>query len=294
MKSANSPYYPPRAGRIRAIYRGLDYLRLWIHRYHLEPHLSVPYFSTSTNLPHFLVNCLFPGLGFRPARKPALARLALCAWLIALGIFLFTLGQPVAPLAFGAMLSIHASSLIAFLGTIAPQPSLIRRLAISVATVIVVSEIIYRPCYDLLHTYCLRPLVANNQLYVINCTPWFQTVKKGDLVAYRIKAQSGQARTAAGYGIDFVLAGPGDQVTFSTTDFQINGESFPRLTDMPTTGELRLPIKTWFIWPTLKKSGHGNIPQEVIAAAMRTTAVVPQEAILGKPLNFWPWRHPNQ
>jgi hypothetical protein len=93
-------------------------------------------------------------------------------------------------------------------------------------------------------------------------------------------------------GLEFgrVQAVAGDTVRFSENVFSVNGRSLPRLPHMPTSGEVLVPEKHWFIWPELGITGHGNIGEGSLSSAMLHLANVSEEQYLGKPFNHWFWR----
>jgi len=63
-----------------------------------------------------------------------------------------------------------------------------------------------------------------------------------------------------GYGFGEVLAVAGDHVRFGETAYEINGVPRSLLPDMPTSGEIVMGEKTWFIWPDITVGGgHGYV-----------------------------------
>jgi hypothetical protein len=57
---------------------------------------------------------------------------------------------------------------------------------------------------------------------------------------------------------------------------------------MPRSGELTVPEKHWFIWPSFSISGQGN--EGRISELMMGAAMVAQDQFSGKPFNRWFWR----
>jgi hypothetical protein len=82
----------------------------------------------------------------------------------------------------------------------------------------------------------------------------------------------------------------GDSVAFLTNSFAVNGVERPLLPHMPTSGNLTVPEKNWFIWPELGISGHGNTSEAVISSTMLQLATVPEDQFTGKPFKRWFWR----
>lgn len=289
MRTVASPYYPPRAGRSRHLYKVLDWVRCSLQRTQLgqQIHLSVPPLE-------FFKYCVVPGLGFRAAGWDRLARLALCCWATAFVVYLVALGYPTATFAFGLMMSIHVSSILCVLGQEWSHWSLVRRALVALSVVFSLNQFVYRPFESALENYCLMPVVSEVGPCVINRTRWGQRLNRGDLVAYRIQATGGLARISAGVGIDRILAVPGDVVEFTPTEFLVNGARFPKLHDMPDTGGLTLEPDVWFIWPSVRKTMHGNVGAELISATLLHTAAVQRNKILGKPFGLSLWHRQNR
>jgi hypothetical protein len=121
------------------------------------------------------------------------------------------------------------------------------------------------------------------------------SVQRGDRLLYSIGGNEtyhghGGVWVQPGFGWGPVLAVAGDTIRFSTNAFFINGQEQPRLPHMPTTGEVLVPEKHWFIWPELDISGHGNVGEANISAIMLQMATVSQEQFIGKPFKRWLWR----
>jgi hypothetical protein len=59
---------------------------------------------------------------------------------------------------------------------------------------------------------------------------------------------------------------------------------------MPTSGEVAVPEKHWFVWPELDISVHGNVSEASISAMMLQSATVSESEFIGKPFKHWFWR----
>ena len=59
---------------------------------------------------------------------------------------------------------------------------------------------------------------------------------------------------------------------------------------MPETGELIVPEKHWFVWPDFAISGHGNVAEAALSAALLPMATVSEDQFAGKPFKRWFWR----
>lgn len=290
MKAAASPFYPPRAGRSRYLYKALDGIRRCLHRSQIGQNLSVDYPPAG-----FLKNCLVPGFGFRVAGWDRLARAGLTCWLVALVIYFLWIGRGMATVALALLLSIHASSILCAVSRAWPQCLLLTRLLIAATVVISLNQFVYGPVLSVVARSAILPIWYQDGFYVINRTPWGRDLRRGDLVAYRIHAQSGAARIMEGIGIDQVIGLPGDVIEFTRAELRINGAPYPKREGMPNAGRLALPRNYWFVWPTLQNTAmHGVVDASVISAATFAAGTVPRENILGKPSEFRLWRHQNQ
>jgi len=100
-------------------------------------------------------------------------------------------------------------------------------------------------------------------------------------------------RIRGGYLLDRVIAGPEDQIGIHWCELLVNGVPFARLRLMPVVGSLRVPEKTWLIWPSLHTVTRNNVGDDVIAGSVLGMAMVPPEGIIGRPFGRWFWRKQN-
>jgi hypothetical protein len=123
-------------------------------------------------------------------------------------------------------------------------------------------------------------------------------LQRGDWIAYKLGAGSdewgwntggahGAVRVRSGLGLGPILAVAGDRVGFSTNGFTVNGRTHALRPHMPTSGEITLREKQWFIWPELGISGYGNTPEGNISGLMQQLAVVSENNYIGKPFKQW-------
>ena len=81
-----------------------------------------------------------------------------------------------------------------------------------------------------------------------------------------------------------------DRVRFSKAAFEVNGAGQPRLAHMPETGELIMAEKHWFAWPDFAITGHGNVAEAGVSAALLRMATISEQQFAGKPFKRWFWR----
>ncbi|MBI3848891.1 MAG: hypothetical protein HY298_01170 [Verrucomicrobia bacterium] len=206
-------------------------------------------------------------------------------------IFLIWLGYPIANVVFGLMISLHVSSIIFLSNHWLSELNVVRRLVISLAILFVVSRLIYIPALDLMEKYLAMPLQMRDRVVVASTMLGSKSIKRGDWVAYHFTGGSGHGvKIRDGYGLDPVLGISGDQVRFGPTHFEVNGKTFTRLAHMPAKGEMVVPGKQWFIWPSLDTVTQRNVAEESVSEAVLDSALISNEQIIGKPFRHWFWR----
>jgi hypothetical protein len=95
----------------------------------------------------------------------------------------------------------------------------------------------------------------------------------------------------AGIGVDPIIALPGDRLQFTPEALLVNDQAKPLAPHMPVQGELVVPEKIWFIWPSLATSGGGRVAEANISATFQQAAMVTQKQIIGRPYKRWFGRH---
>jgi len=284
MSSIESSYYPPRARWYSSVFYLADALRRRLHLEELRPPPGITWLV-------FLASLALPGYSFLTSGRKTWGQVTMGAYAITVLIFLIWLGYPFANLVFGLMISLHVSSIIFLLNHWLSELSLVRRLLSSLVILFIVSRLIYVPGLDLMEKHFAMPLRVRDRVVVANTMLGRQSVKRGDWVAYHFAGGSGHGvRIREGYGVDSVLAVPGDRVRFGSNNFEVNGKAFTRLAHMPSQGELVVPEKQWLVWPSLDTVTRNNIAEETIAGAVLGSALISQDQIVGKPFHRWFWR----
>jgi hypothetical protein len=206
-------------------------------------------------------------------------------------VFILWLGYPVANICFGLMLSLHVSSVIFLLNPWLAEARLAFRIATGLALLLVVGGGFYAPIRRHVETAWLMPLRINQHVVIVQTFSSPASVTRGDWVAYHLEDERGTGLySRAGLGLRPVLATAGDQVQFTAQTFVVNGVSRPRLPYMPTTGEVVVPEKNWFIWPEFAISNRGNTAEAAITVTMLRLATVAEAQFVGKPFKRWFWR----
>jgi len=289
MSKFASPYYPPRARWYSPLFAFGNALRrgLVLDRIHL------PRGITFWGL---VGSFLIPGLGIylRRPRLWGLAAFAACGLLFSQ--FIMWLGDPFGNYAFGLLLSIHVTGFVYYCSPLLAGTQLHLRLLFTVAALIIVGGFIYTPLRHAIQERWLTPLRVNGRVIVVQKQGISaSTIQRGDWVAYAlsgyvISIHGNQYAGHSGMGLGPVLAIAGDRVVFSSNAFTVNGVSHPLLPYMPSSGTLTVAENHWFIWPDFAISGHGNIGEASISAAMLERADVSEIQFVGKPFKRWFWR----
>jgi hypothetical protein len=197
----------------------------------------------------------------------------------------------------GVLMAIHATGFVYYCSPLLREEELRGKLGFTLLALLAIGLLFYLPLRNLILHRWLMPLRFNDRVYVVQRQFSAAAVRCGDWIAYKLDGGSGSWETGGGHGAVYVhsgigfgpiLAVAGDQVTFSTNGFTINGITRPLLPHMPQSGEVAVPQNNWFVWPGYSISGNGN--ENVITSTMLRLALVPEDNLVGKPFNRWLWR----
>ena len=289
-KTAESEYYPPRA----RWYSLLFYVGTAVRRRLALDRIHLPQEMTLGGL---VAGFLVPGLAvyIRGPRLLGKAALIGCG-LLALS-FVVWFGYPAGNFAFGLLLSIHTTGFVYYCDPFLQQEQLRSRLLFTLLALMALGGLFYAPIRSVIQQHWLIPLRVRGNVIIVHRLGAPHEIKRGDWIMFSQNSeQTGEAhnggavRIQAGFGWGPVLAKVGDRVKFSTNAFMVNGEAQPLLPHMPTSGEVVVLEKHWFIWPELDISGHGNVGEGAISATMLQLAMVSENQFIGKPFKRWFWR----
>lgn len=279
-------YYPPRARWYRTLFVPWFALRRALH---LE-RIRLPVGFTTGQL---LLSLVLPGFALFVNGRTKVGAAFVGIYAASLFCLIVWLGHPIGAVGYGLLISVHASSLV-FLESCSLRDKFEfgTRLAMAVATLLVVWLAVYRPALNYVETHWATPMLVQGKVMVMNPALTGQVVQRGERVLYSIgEGYSGDAHAGgalwvqAGFGWGAVLAVAGDRVEFSTNSFSVNGVARAALPHMPIRGELVVPEKHWFIWPELGISGRGN--EAAIVSAMLQQATVSETQFVGTPFRRW-------
>ena len=285
-----SAYYPPRARWYSRFFSFGSAIRrrLALDRIRLPREMA---------LVGLVASFLVPGLAvyIRGPRRWGKAALAGCGLLLL--IFIVGFGHPVGNFAFGLLLSIHVTGFMYYCRPLLWEVSFQSRLLFTLLTMMALGLLIYLPIRNVVLQHWVLPVRANGHVFVVQRQFPVAAIQRGDWIAYKLGGSSSGWQTGGGHGTVYVRSGmgfgpvlamAGDQVTFSTNVFTVNGIRHPLLPHMPRAGEVAVPEKNWFVWPGYSISGEGD--ENRITSLMLQLALVPENDFVGKPFQRWLWR----
>jgi hypothetical protein len=278
--SSRSAYYPPRARW---------FSRLWYPWHHLRQISFLRQIPPCRDLSttQFLAACLVPGYILRFYQYRRAAKAVTVGFFAALLLFILAYGYLAANLAFGLMISAHATSLALLLQRWF-QPGQIRgRVMLSILSLLTVVAFIYLPLRAGMFGLFV-PLDTGHGVVIFRHGPPPASVLRGQTIAFELNESDLNSAIVMldGYGIEPVLALAGDRVEFSRDGFAINGILQPAMTNMPTRGEIVVPENYFFVWPRFAINAH-NQSAEAVSARVLKTSMIARDQILGPPCQRW-------
>jgi hypothetical protein len=212
-------------------------------------------------------------------------------------VFIVWLGYPAANIAFGLLISLHSTGFVYYCNPLMAGEPFQRRLAFTFLMLLAIGLLLYMPARSFIQGHWVTPLRMNGHVIVVQRSFQPRHIQRGDWVAYTFDENNvgnnyhnGAVWLRNGMSLGPVLALAGDQVTFFTNSFLVNGILHTNLPHMPQTGALTVPENHWFIWPNLDISGHGDVGEARISSAILGLAGVAETNFFGKPLHRWFWR----
>jgi hypothetical protein len=212
-------------------------------------------------------------------------------------VFIVWLGYPAANIAFGLLISLHATGFVYYCNPLMAGERFRSRLAFTFLMLMAIGLLLYMPARSFIQGHWVTPLRMNGHVIVVQRSFQPRHIQRGDWVAYTFDENNvgnnyhnGAVWLRNGMSLGPVLALAGDQVTFFTNSFLVNGILHTNLPHMPQTGALTVPENHWFIWPNLDISGHGEVGEARISSAILGLADVAETNFFGKPLHRWFWR----
>jgi len=278
-----SAFYPPRA----RWYSPLVSASARLGRRLAMGHIHLP---SGVSPGGALASVLVPGVAFYVCGLRFWGKLALVFSAILLFVNVLWFGSRPANLAFGLLLSIHASGLGFLLEKMLPAPRFRTKLILAAALLAFLACGLYLPARALIQDRWFLPLRLNGRLIIVQRKSPPITLRRGDVIAYSFEGANGPGIIVhGGFGLGPVLALPGDRVRFTQTTFEINGQAQPRLALMPQSGEIVMSERHWFVWPNFDMYGHGNVVDQ-LPERFLDLGMISERQFLGRPCRRWLWR----
>lgn len=282
MSRLRSPYYPPRATWYSPFFHVVRVCKqtLWLH------HILRPIKVSGWKI---LAALVIPGYAFLARGRRSIGRIAMWSYGVLAVIFILWLGYPVAGFAFGLMLSIHGCSILFLFQPLLLGVRLPFRLAVAIVLLLLLGVGFYAPIRQQVENHWLLPMRLNERVIITRTWTTPASIRRGDWVAYNFPGGAGAGLVwHGGIGLRPVLARGGDRVKFLPDRFEVNGLASPRQKHMPTSGELIVPQKYWFIWPEFVIPGHAS--DAAVAEAKMQNCLVSENQFIGKSFQRWFWR----
>jgi len=284
-----SPFYPPRARWwSRALFPWFRFQRAL----HLEKIHCPAGFSAGETFLALLV----PGFSFCMLGRRMLGLSILAVYVVSVPVYFVRLGFPEGSFAYGLMLAAHATSIFYLLSHWLGPLEFGAKLGLAFASLLAVWLMLYVPMVGYFERHIAVPLLVRGQVVVMHPRLVPSEVRRGDRIMFDLaETEIGQAHgggggavwVRAGVGWGPVLALPGEQISFSTNSFSVNGTVHPLLAHMPDSGELIMPTNRWFVWPEFGISSHGNVSQANISAQILQMATVSATQMTRRPYSTW-------
>jgi hypothetical protein len=261
-------------------------MRRYVHLRHLRP-------SVALSTLQLVLSLLVPGAAFLLLGRRLVGWLFLATYVLAAVVFVVALGFLAAGVAYGLLIGLHATSIVFVEGLWLKESTLRVRLATALLTLFAVWGLIYSPIVKFTERHWFMPLRMGKRVIVVRRGVAPNSIKRGEWLAYEIPGDQYRGEHAAGtylesgYGIDPVLALPGDRLRFTREALYVNDQELPLEPHMPVQQELVLSEKVWFIWPRLGISRDGVWTEASISATKQRIAMVTQTNIIGRPFKRW-------
>ena len=277
----NSPYYPPRARWYSPLFSLWNQfcLSLRLNRLHLPFHVTPRNLALST---------LVPGGSYWATGMHLVARAILMSYCACFLVFLIFVGQKISNYAFGAMVSLHVTSLLHFITRNSESMGLFKRIFFTLVCLLALGLGVYLPVRDWTLAHVVMPIHVHGRLILLRPDASPAQVKTGEMIAYKIEASGHYGVWInAGIGFDPVSAVAGDSIRFSTSGASIGQRLIPHREGMPLEGEWTVPEGHWMVWPTLQTQVNRGVNRTTVEAAFQRVAFVNQSHYIGRPYHHW-------
>lgn len=247
-----------------------------------------------------LARSVIPGWGHRRLGYRRFGWGATAAWLFLAFVAFFMQGGPGGWTAYFVLVGWHSFVVSLILANALRDASMRRRVVVGILAYALLNGLIYLPAGLLMRQFVVPftaagiasgPVLRNGDV-VLRTGPWLGPglLDRGDVVVYRfIRLQvGGHANAQGGFGIDRVLAVPGDEVSMGSEGVRVNGtllakDAGPLRPILLPTFTTTVPEGSYLILPSVLQI-HLQGDQSLRDALIRSVCLVPASEIDGKVL----------
>jgi hypothetical protein len=248
-----SPFYPPRARWYgRFFYLGLaTRLQLALDRIRLPKEITFR---------GIIAGLLIPGLAVYICGPRFWGKLALSACAMLFLFFIVWLGYPLANIAFGLMLSIHASGFVYYCSPCLSGRDFPHRLIFILLVLAGIGLGVYLPIQHAVQNHWLMPLRNGNQVIIVSVQSKPASLERGEWAAF-VREDGVFLGQIAGLG--------GEQVD-----------------------SMAVPEDHWLIHAQyVRRYYHGDFPVTSMGSGIVVQSIiVSRDEFIGKPFKRWFWR----
>ena len=260
-------YYPP-----RATWRSRFYYPL--HQMLRATRLDRIPLPENVKLGPFLIAFFVPGLVFFQLRNPMVGRLIFFLYPLCLATAVVALGHTLSGMAYGLMISMHATSGVTALTHWFRPETVAERVKLALLAPLFLATVIYFPVFRAVDAWCFGAYRTPQQVLVAVRGVDARGVHRGDWVSVRLEDQFGQGyRVHGGVGVGPVLALAGDRVQFLSRVILVNGKVVPKARLMPSQGEFVVPEKSCFVWSEMEVLANNNRAINLSDLALKNSVV---------------------
>lgn len=255
-----------------------------------------------------LLRSIVPGWAHRHRGQRRLGWCLTCVWFLLVLLAAALMGGPFGWTAYFALVGWHGLSINLILNRRLLELNMLSRMAIGLFVWACLNVFVYLPAGSLLQRYITPfqangilsgPLLEDGDLVLLTGTGTRpSTFRQGDVVVYRIDRFTNQeghayAQVGDGWGIDRIVAVPGDHVQVDSSGIRVNDQPLPesampiRAGYQPFRCDLTLPENRYFIVPSSLRSRFYNIRQDQIDSMFTVVSTVPADRITGRALIRW-------
>ena len=204
-----------------------------------------------------LLSLALPGFAFLLLGRRLLGWLFVAGYLIAALVFVAALGFPAASVGYGLLISLHATSIMFVEDAWLKESRLGRQAGRGLLHPVCGLGVVLCAAGRLRRAPLVYPVAGRGSGLRSSSAEWLRdSIRRGEWLVYEITGNrfgdhGNNVVLHSGWGVDPVLALPGDRVRFTPEAYFVNGQAFARAPHMPAGGEWVVPEKCGSSGPAL-------------------------------------------